>query len=75
MKILYTFQICEISEFWFLFRLLFQNKIAFFLMAHPFFSLMGFQAEKKPINFVENHPINILIKFGFNLPKGFREED
>jgi hypothetical protein len=38
-------------------------------------SQVGFQTSTKNTNLVEDHPINISGKFGWNLFSGFREED
>ena len=38
-------------------------------------SHVGFQISTKNTNLVEDHPMNISGKFGWNLFSGFREED
>jgi hypothetical protein len=38
-------------------------------------SHVGFQISTKKTNLVEDHPVNISGKFGWNLFSGFREED
>ena len=48
----------------------------FFGIFRSLISMVDFQSKrKKRINFVGDHPLNILTKFGSNWPSGFREED
>ena len=38
-------------------------------------AILNFISEQKTFKFVEDHPMNISGKFGWNLFSGFREED
>jgi len=38
-------------------------------------AILGVPSEQKIINFAEDHPMNIPMKFDFKVPSGFEEED
>jgi hypothetical protein len=57
------------TEQWIIYTHIFENTLL-----SPFFC-SGFPIWEKNKNFVNDHPMNIPIKIGFNLPSGFREDD
>ena len=38
-------------------------------------AILGVPSEQKIINFADDHPMNIPMKFDFKIPSGFEEED